>query len=48
MPEEGAPWASAMPRWEQFLGEEDIWNALLFLYDFTGRRPREVGEVAGK
>jgi len=48
MPEEGAPWDSAMPRWEQFLSEEEIWDALLFLYDFTGRRPREVGEFAGE
>jgi hypothetical protein len=48
LPEEGGPWASAMPRWEQFLDEEQIWEVLLFLYDFTGRQPREVGEYVSK
>jgi len=40
MPEEGGPWDSAMPAWEKFLQEEDLWNVILFLYDFTGSRPR--------
>jgi len=40
MPEEGGPWDSAMPAWEKFLQEDDIWNVILFLYDDTGRRPR--------
>lgn len=40
LPEEGAPWASAMPAWEQFLTEEQMWDVILFLYDFTGNRPR--------
>ena len=39
MPEEGAPWDTAMPAWEKFLKEEEIWDAILFLYDFTGQRP---------
>jgi mono/diheme cytochrome c family protein len=45
MPEEGGPWDSAMPAWENFLTEEEIWEAILFLYDFTGTKPRarEVG-----
>jgi hypothetical protein len=29
-----------MPVWEKFLTEEQIWDAILFLYDYTGRRPR--------
>jgi mono/diheme cytochrome c family protein len=41
LPEESAPWASAMPAWEQFLTEEEIWDVILFLYDYTGQRPRE-------
>ncbi|HEV8628676.1 MAG TPA: cytochrome c [Thermoanaerobaculia bacterium] len=40
LPDEGGPWMSAMPVWEQFLDEEQIWDVILFLYDFTGNRPR--------
>jgi hypothetical protein len=39
MPEEGAPWDTAMPAWEKFLKEEEMWDVILFLYDFTGQRP---------
>ena len=42
MPEEGGPWQSAMPAWENFLSEEEMWNVILFLYDFTGYQPRAV------
>ena len=38
MPEEGGPWLSAMPAWEQFLTEEEIWDVILFLY-----RPERYG-----
>ena len=44
MPEEGGPWDSAMPAWEKFLSEEQIWEVVLFLYDFTGNRPRALEE----
>ena len=40
LPEEGGPWDTAMPAWEKFLTEEEMWEAVLFLYDFTGERPR--------
>lgn len=40
LPDEGAPWDSAMPVWEQHLAEEDMWDVVLFLYDFTDLRPR--------
>ena len=40
LPEEGGPWDSAMPAWEKFLKEEEMWEAILFLYDFTNQRPR--------
>jgi len=40
LPEEGSPWDTAMPVWERFLEEEEIWDVILFLYDFTGQRPR--------
>ena len=46
LPEEGAPWDTAMPAWETFLTEEEMWDVVLFLYDFTGERPRAREEVA--
>lgn len=42
LPEEGGPWESAMPAWESFISEEEMWNVILFLYDFTGYKPRAV------
>jgi mono/diheme cytochrome c family protein len=40
LPEEGGPWDTAMPAWEKFLTEEEIWDVVLFLYDFSGQQPR--------
>src|SRR5581483_9913927 len=40
LPREGTPWNSAMPRWEDFLSEREIWAVILFLYDQTGWTPR--------
>jgi mono/diheme cytochrome c family protein len=40
LPVESTPWSSAMPAWELFLSEEEIWDVILFLYDFTEQRPR--------
>lgn len=40
LPEEGGPWDTAMPAWEKLLKDEEMWEAVLFLYDFTGERPR--------
>ncbi len=42
LPDEGGPWASAMPAWESFLSEEEMWDVILFLYDYTGQSPRAV------
>ncbi|MBI4521669.1 MAG: cytochrome c [Gemmatimonadetes bacterium] len=50
LPREGTPWNSAMPAWEDFLTEEEIWAVIIFLYEQTGWSPRtweEVGEAAG-
>lgn len=44
MPEEGGPWESAMPAWEDFLTEEEMWDVVLFLYDYTDFAPRENEE----
>ena len=40
LPKEAAPWISSMPVWQDFLSEDEIWQTILFLYDYTGRRPR--------
>jgi mono/diheme cytochrome c family protein len=40
LPREGAPWSSAMPVWENFLTEDEIWAVILFIYDQSGSRPR--------
>ena len=29
-----------MPAWEPMLQEDQIWDVILFLYSFTGRKPR--------
>ena len=46
LPEEGGPWATAMPAWEKFLKDEEIWDVILFLYDYTGQKPRAREETA--
>ena len=45
LPSESTPWSSAMPAWEHFLDEEEIWDVILFLYDYTGHKPRAQEEV---
>ena len=40
LPDEGGPWDTAMPAWEKFLTEEEIWDVIHFLYDFSGQKPR--------
>ena len=40
MPEEGGPWDSAMPAWEKFLTEEEMWDVVSYLFEYTGYRPR--------
>ena len=40
LPREGTPWNSAMPVWEDFLTEDEIWAVVMFLYDQSGRTPR--------
>jgi mono/diheme cytochrome c family protein len=49
LPREGTPWNSAMPAWEDFLTEEEIWAVVLFLYEQTGWHPRtwETSEGGG-
>jgi mono/diheme cytochrome c family protein len=40
LPKEAAPWISSMPVWQDFLDEDEIWKVILYLYDYTGHRPR--------
>ena len=40
LPREGAPWSSAMPVWEDYLTEEEIWSVITFLYAQSGLQPR--------
>ncbi len=40
LPEEATPWDSAMPRWELILSEEERWKVVMFLYGYTGWKPR--------
>ncbi len=40
LPKEGTPWNSAMPVWHEMINEEDVWNAITFLYDYVGQVPR--------
>jgi mono/diheme cytochrome c family protein len=47
LPREGAPWNSAMPAWEDFLTEREIWAVVVFLYEQTGWRPRTWEETGG-
>jgi mono/diheme cytochrome c family protein len=46
LPKEGTPWNSAMPAWEDFLTEDEIWALIIFLYEQTPWDPR-VMEVHG-
>lgn len=40
LPREGTPWNSAMPVWEDFLTEDEIWAVIIFLYEQSGFSPR--------
>jgi len=50
LPNEGAPWNSAMPAWEDFLTADEIWAVIIFLYEQSGFEPRRweaEGEAEG-
>jgi len=40
LPPESHPWNSAMPIWENFLTEEEIWKVILYIYEGAGQAPR--------
>lgn len=45
LPVEGTPWNSAMPVWEDYLTEDEIWAVIIFLYEQTGQEPRTWEEL---
>ncbi len=40
LPAGSRPWDSAMPAFEDFLTPEEIWKVSLFIYDYSGNKPR--------
>ncbi len=44
LPPSGTPWNSMMPIWEDHLTQEEIWDVILFLSDYTGYAYRTFGE----
>ncbi len=48
LPSSGTPWDSSMPAWEKFLPQEDLWDVIAFLYDYTGFTPRAAGHGDGE
>ncbi|MDO8427432.1 MAG: cytochrome c [Deltaproteobacteria bacterium] len=44
LPREAGPSESSMPAWEDKLAEDEVWKVVLFLYDYTGNRPRSWGK----
>ncbi len=48
LPREGAPWSSAMPVWEDFLTEDEMWAAVVFLYAQSGWQPRRWESHGGE
>jgi mono/diheme cytochrome c family protein len=47
LPNESTPWSSAMPAWENYLSEEEIWQVILYLYEATGHPPRRWEQNSG-
>ncbi len=46
LPAASTPWDSAMPAWESFLTNDEMWKVILYLYDRTEQVPR-VLEATG-
>lgn len=40
LPRGAAPWSSAMPVWQDFLAEDEIWKVILYIYAGSGSTPR--------
>jgi mono/diheme cytochrome c family protein len=44
LPKGATPWLSAMPVWQNFLSEDEIWKAILYIYAGSGSTPRTWDE----
>jgi mono/diheme cytochrome c family protein len=44
LPTESTPWDSAMPVWENYLSDTEIWQVILYLYDAVPYDPRTWGD----
>ncbi|VAX06893.1 hypothetical protein MNBD_GAMMA26-1958 [hydrothermal vent metagenome] len=40
LPTESAPWESTMPAWHEILKEKDVWNVIIFIFDYSGQVPQ--------
>lgn len=40
LPKEGTPWNSAMPVWHEIISEAEVWDVMMFIYDYVGQVPR--------
>ena len=48
LPKGATPWLSAMPVWQNFLSEDEIWKAILYIYAGSGSTPRTWEEAPTK
>jgi mono/diheme cytochrome c family protein len=48
LPREATPWNSAMPKWEDFLTDKEIWSVIVYLYGQAGWKPRTWEAGGGK
>lgn len=47
LPKGATPWLSAMPVWQNFLTEDEMWKAILYIYTGSGSTPRTWDEEGG-
>jgi mono/diheme cytochrome c family protein len=45
LPKSATPWNSAMPVWQDFLSEDEMWKVILYIYAGSGSTPRTWDEV---
>ena len=48
LPKGATPWLSAMPVWQNFLSEDEIWKAILYIYAGSDSTPRTWEEAPTK
>ena len=48
LPKGATPWNSAMPAWQDYLTEDEIWKVTLFIYAASGSTPRTWEKTTGE